>query len=141
VITVLNVPAANTQTSLGTFAEGINDEGEVVGYFDDSLGHTHGFIESGGVYTTFDAPLSNAGATKAFGINDAGDVVGLDDFTESEFINGMVVAGSTITNGFFATPLAAAAPEPSTWAMLLIGFAGLSLAGRRASRRVHPLAG
>jgi hypothetical protein len=30
---------------------------------------------------------------------------------------------------------APAVPEPSTWAMLLIGFAGLSLAGWRASRR------
>jgi hypothetical protein len=28
-----------------------------------------------------------------------------------------------------------AAPEPSTWAMMLIGFAGLGLAGRRASRK------
>jgi hypothetical protein len=26
-------------------------------------------------------------------------------------------------------------PEPSTWAMLLIGFAGLGLMGWRASRR------
>jgi len=26
-------------------------------------------------------------------------------------------------------------PEPSTWAMMLIGFAGLGFAGYRASRR------
>jgi hypothetical protein len=32
-----------------------------------------------------------------------------------------------------------AAPEPSTWAMMLIGFAGLGLAGRRASRKRSPL--
>ena len=30
---------------------------------------------------------------------------------------------------------APAAPEPSTWAMMLIGFAGLGFAGFRASRR------
>ncbi len=26
-------------------------------------------------------------------------------------------------------------PEPSTWAMMIIGFAGMALAGYRASRR------
>lgn len=29
----------------------------------------------------------------------------------------------------------AAVPEPSTWAMMLIGFAGLGYASRRASRK------
>lgn len=138
VFTTLDVPGANIGASLGTFAEGINDEGEVVGYFDDSLGQTHGFIESGGLYTTFDAPLSNAGTTKAFGINDAGDIVGLDDFTESELINGMVVAGSTITNGFYATPLQVeATPAPPSWTMMLAGLAGLGLAAWRTSRRAE----
>jgi hypothetical protein len=28
-----------------------------------------------------------------------------------------------------------AVPEPSTWAMMLLGFAGLGLAGYRASRK------
>lgn len=43
--------------------------------------------------------------------------------------------------GIPAAPLAGGVPEPSTWAMLLIGFAGLSYAGyRRAavSRRLQP---
>jgi hypothetical protein len=30
----------------------------------------------------------------------------------------------------------AAVPEPSTWAMMLVGFAGLGFAGYRASRRI-----
>ncbi len=128
--TTLSVPGA-----FETFAEGINDEGEVVGYFEDASGKDHGFVESGGAYTTFDAPLSNAGTTQAFGINDAGDIVGLYDFTDLESINGMIVSGSTVTNGFFATPLAVAAPELSTWAMLLIGFGGLGFAGRRLALR------
>jgi hypothetical protein len=34
-----------------------------------------------------------------------------------------------------------AAPEPSTWAMLLIGFAGLGFAGYRASRKSFAIAG
>ena len=33
-----------------------------------------------------------------------------------------------------ATTLGAAAPEPETWAMLLIGFAGIALAGYRSAR-------
>ena len=37
-------------------------------------------------------------------------------------------------------PLSLAAPEPSTWAMMLIGFAGLGYAAvRRKGRRSHPL--
>jgi hypothetical protein len=34
-----------------------------------------------------------------------------------------------------ALPPAMAVPEPSTWAMMLLGFAGLSLAGYRANRK------
>jgi probable HAF family extracellular repeat protein len=120
----LSVPGA-----FATFAEGINDEGEVVGYFEDSSGKDHGFVESGGLFTTFDAPSSDAGTTRAFGINDAGNIVGLYDFNDPE------LGGTTVTNGFFAT----AAPESSTWAMLLLGFAGLGFAGLRASREVRPV--
>jgi hypothetical protein len=31
-------------------------------------------------------------------------------------------------------------PEPSTWAMMLLGFAGLGFAGYRTSRRVASIA-
>jgi hypothetical protein len=34
-----------------------------------------------------------------------------------------------------------AAPEPSTWAMILLGFAGLGFVGRRASGRPAATAG
>jgi PEP-CTERM motif len=41
------------------------------------------------------------------------------------------------TGGFgFDFALGGAVPEPSTWAMMLLGFAGLGFAGRRARRRV-----
>jgi PEP-CTERM motif len=47
--------------------------------------------------------------------------------------------------GFPVTPLpkitlVAGVPEPSTWAMMLIGFAGLGLAGYRASRKAASVA-
>jgi hypothetical protein len=37
----------------------------------------------------------------------------------------------------FPTPVSfvLTVPEPSTWAMMLVGFAGLGFAGYRASRR------
>jgi hypothetical protein len=35
------------------------------------------------------------------------------------------------------SPITDAVPEPSTWAMLLIGFAAIGLAGYRTSRRAH----
>jgi len=59
-----------------------------------------------------------------------------------EFTGSYTTAATTY--GFIATPLAAtatitpsaaaAAPEPSTWALMLAGFAGLGLAGYRKAR-------
>ena len=39
----------------GTHAAGINDTGQIVGTYDDASG-VHGFLLSGGSYTTLDAP-------------------------------------------------------------------------------------
>jgi hypothetical protein len=36
----------------------------------------------------------------------------------------------------FAPPLSSAVPEPSTWAILILGFAGLGYAGWRQGRSV-----
>jgi uncharacterized membrane protein len=106
-----------------TNALGVNDAGQVVGYyFNDSGGH--GFFYDHGHYTTLDDPLANGG-TFAFGINDAGDIVG--------YYNEGVG-----TYGFIATPIPDAVPEPTTWAMLLIGFAGLGYAGYRRAREQRP---
>jgi hypothetical protein len=37
-------------------------------------------------------------------------------------------------------PCGSAIPEPSTWAMLLLGFAGLGFAGYRSTRKAGPIA-
>jgi len=61
----------------GTDAEGINDAGQIVGYYYDSNGITHGFLYNptgGGTYTTLDAPLATN--TQALGINNFGQIVG-----------------------------------------------------------------
>ena len=51
---------------------------------------------------------------------------------------GTGVHADTFTIDIPASP--PAAPEPSTWAMMLIGFAGLGYASRRASRKSAALA-
>jgi hypothetical protein len=55
-----------------SFAYGINDAGQIVGTY-LSLGH--GFLYSGGFYTTLDDPLATSG-NLARGINAAGQIVG-----------------------------------------------------------------
>jgi probable HAF family extracellular repeat protein len=65
--TTFDVPGATN-----TFAKGINDAGQVVGYF---LSAFHSFLlDVDGSYTMFDVP--GVAITIATGINDAGQVVG-----------------------------------------------------------------
>ncbi len=64
----LDFPAASSTT-----ATGVNNHSDVVGYY--SLGTSvHGFLFSGGVFTTIDVP--GAQATLTGGVNDSGDIVG-----------------------------------------------------------------
>jgi probable HAF family extracellular repeat protein len=60
----------------GTFATGINASGQVVGSYNDAGGTAHGFLLSGGTYTTFNDPDANGGDTLADGINNLGQIVG-----------------------------------------------------------------
>lgn len=57
-----------------TQAEAINNAGDIVGVYNVGAA-THGFLLSGGVYTTLDNPLATGG-TFAYGINDAGQIAG-----------------------------------------------------------------
>ena len=101
-----------------TFSQalGVNDLGEIVGSYVGADGNTHGYIENNDVFTSFDPPGSVS--TTINGLNDKGDIGGF--YTTA---NGTVV-------GFVGTPV----PEPSTWAMMLAGFAGLGYAGYRRAR-------
>ncbi len=64
----------------------VNDSGSIVGYYLDSqYGNYHGFLYSGGVYTTIDDP---EGTTFPEGINNSG------------VISGLYEAGLTETHGF-----------------------------------------
>ena len=114
----------------GTFALGINNKDEVVGFYYDSLHRQNGFLFSNGNYTTLDDPLGING-TYATGISDASVIVGYylsNGFnSDGEFL-------ASIGHGFLAST--SAVPEPSTWAMMLIGFAGLGFAFRQSRRKV-----
>jgi probable HAF family extracellular repeat protein len=57
-----------------TVASGINPAGDIVGVFTDGVGQQHGFLLSGGQFTTVDVP--GAVGTSANGISPSGDIVG-----------------------------------------------------------------
>ena len=58
------------RTSIG----GISPTGDIVGAYTDAVGGQHGFLLSGGQFTTIDVP--KALSTSAAGINPGGDIVG-----------------------------------------------------------------
>ncbi len=101
-----------------TQALGVNNLGEIVGFYTDAGGVQHGYIDNGGVFTSFDPPGS--ASTTINGLNDKGDIVG---FYTSATADAVI--------GFVGSPV----PEPSTWAMMLSGFAGLGFLGYRKVRR------
>lgn len=69
VFTALDLPFAVNYAT----ATGINNSGQIAGFYSDSTGG-HGFVKSGGNYTTLEVP--GASFTYATGINDSGDVAG-----------------------------------------------------------------
>jgi uncharacterized membrane protein len=116
----------------------------------------HGFLLSGGVFTTINGP--DASGTEAYGINNSGQIVG--NYTDSEINYGFLLSGGDYTtidvpgasyttifgindagqmvgvyvdgngyHGFLATPV----PLPPT--VLLLGSALLGLAGWRRMRK------
>jgi len=68
-VTTINFPGA-----IGSQANAINPEGDVVGVYVDATFLVHGFLLSKGAFTTID--IAAATLTDAFGINPRGDIVG-----------------------------------------------------------------
>ena len=78
--TILQDPNSGDQfTPSFTLASGINDAGQVVGFFGDLAGANDGFLfdPTTGSYTTLDVP--SAANTYAQGINNSGQIVGYYD--------------------------------------------------------------
>src|SRR5207245_7320496 len=65
-----DVPGAIT-----TEAFGINTAGDIVGFYVDTNFIFHGFLFSGGTYTTID--YTDGTTAYLFGINDLGQIVGI----------------------------------------------------------------
>ena len=65
-------------TNTGYAGRGIDDAGDIVGWYLDSSGNSHGFLLSGGKVTTIDDP---GGTTDPEGINNKGEISGL--YTDS----------------------------------------------------------
>jgi len=99
-----------------TQALGVNNEGEIVGFYVDGNGVQHGYIDNGGVFTSFDPP--NSASTTINGVNNKGQIVGF--YTIGDAVD-----------GFVGTPV----PEPSTWAMMFLAFAGIGFLGYRKARQ------
>ena len=59
--------------STSTTPRGINSAGQIVGTYEGATG-THGFLYSGGSFSTIDVP--GAAATQALRINDIGQILG-----------------------------------------------------------------
>ncbi len=62
--------------------------------------------------------------------------LGLDPTNPTAFITGLTFEGAGSFTGTM-TPITSSVPEPSTWAMLLIGFAGLGFAAYRQASRAR----
>jgi hypothetical protein len=68
------LPDAFDSTAMA--GRGIDDAGDVVGWFEDSSGVQHGLTYIGGTYTQVDYPGSDVAYTVLEGINDKGLIVG-----------------------------------------------------------------
>ena len=100
-LTTFDAPGAGTASGQGTFANDINPEGAITGYYLDASGVFHGFLRAKhGTFTTFDAPGAGTGfgyGTIGFGVNPAGAVTGYDVDVRGVFHGFLRASEGTIT--------------------------------------------
>ena len=129
------------ETEIFAFGYAAEDVAVYIGSLDDENSITLNFAGGGSMTYTGDqlAAVSNAPTPLCSGsctINGA-LTNGFWTFTDpSRDIIGITVSeGSTVlSNSFEIAEITTSIPEPSTWAMMIAGFAGLGLAAFRARR-------
>jgi probable HAF family extracellular repeat protein len=89
----------------GTFASGINDRGQIVGFYIDADGRGHGFLWDKGRFTPIDVP--GAAASTATDINNRGQIVG--EYGDDPFVP-TALHGFLLSGGDFTTFDAPAVP-------------------------------
>lgn len=133
-------------------AFGINNLGEIVGQYatgsNTTLTGIYGFLYKAGTYTTISVPGSLY--TFAQGINDFGQVVGsyqsdegggwflYRDGTYETFPGGLAAQDINDFHRVVGVGGVPFVPEPSTWSLILLGFAGLGFAGYRKANTGQP---
>lgn len=88
----LNDPQAVADTR----PTGINNDGQIAGYFHDASGHDHGFVLTNGSFANIDDPLASQSGTHVTGINNRGDLVGTY-YDVAGAIHGFYYTGGTFT--------------------------------------------
>jgi probable HAF family extracellular repeat protein len=89
----LSVTPIEDLSGTNTFPIGINDGGQIVGYYDTSS-IQYSFLDSNGTYTTLYGP-SGATSTTASGINDLGQIVGT--YSDALGSHGFLYSNGTYT--------------------------------------------
>jgi probable HAF family extracellular repeat protein len=101
------ITISDPNASYGTYATGVNDSGQVVGYYGDANSNYQGFVYANGTFTTISDPNATAG-TYVTGINDSGQMVGyytavtttpIPDGFEETYVN----YGFEYANGVYTT--------------------------------------
>jgi probable HAF family extracellular repeat protein len=139
IINLVGLPGSTISVALG-----VNSAGQAVGIsqvggIDHPVEWTSGSVVDLGV-------LPGSPGGDALAINDAGQIVGVSEVVgvltaATEWNGGNIIdlgplAANAINDagqvvGFGPLPI----PEPSTWAMMLLGFAGLGYVGYRKARQ------
>jgi hypothetical protein len=101
-LTIFDVPNGTNHT----YARGINDMGEIVGYYYDNSGPPHGFIlnSNGTGFTSFDVCNYGPVGTYAYAVNNRGEVAGFCGMKSGEVGFIREANGSFSTYGFDANP-------------------------------------